>query len=200
MSLPSLLYIDADARDRSTLGFLLKGAYRFIPVSNLAQARQALAKGNIDMVLCDHQLEDGSGLEFLVELQQEYPDCFRMLLTGVATGDQIIRAINQGHIYYYFQKPLQEGELRMVLDHGMELKKLKSRNAELISSLESKNDDLEKSETLFRSLLEHVPDGILICNPEGNIVMANHGAEKIFQGQKRELTGLPVNQLFTDDL
>ena len=50
-------------------------------------------------------MPDMSGIEFLEKILILYPDCMRMIMTGISDKDAIIQAINKGNIYRYVAKP-----------------------------------------------------------------------------------------------
>lgn len=54
-------------------------------------------------------------------------------------------------------------------------------------------DALRESESLFRSLLESAPDGIVILDPHGGIMLANDQALEIFQQAHTRLIGKPFS-------
>ncbi|MGH2566594.1 MAG: PAS domain-containing protein, partial [Ginsengibacter sp.] len=67
---------------------------------------------------------------------------------------------------------------------------LKSQNI-----LEVEISQRKKSEEKFRGLLEAAPDGIVITNERGEIVLANNQTETLFGYTKQELIGKPVEML-----
>jgi PAS domain S-box-containing protein len=54
---------------------------------------------------------------------------------------------------------------------------------------------LEASEAQFRALLESEPDGLVIVNARGEIVLVNQQAETLFRYAREELLGQPVEML-----
>jgi PAS domain S-box-containing protein len=56
-------------------------------------------------------------------------------------------------------------------------------------------DALNQSEERFRLLLEAVPDGVVIADTDGRIVLVNAQAERLFGYEREELLGRPVEVL-----
>jgi PAS domain S-box-containing protein len=78
------------------------------------------------------------------------------------------------------------GEVEYILAQKKDVTHLKAmRDAKLI-------------EAKFRDLLESTPDAIIIANKMGRIVLANSQAEKVFDYERRELLGKPVELLLPD--
>ena len=61
----------------------------------------------IAIVICDHIMPDQNGIDFLIELKEDerFSKIKTILLTGLATHQDTIRAINQAHIDRYIEKP-----------------------------------------------------------------------------------------------
>ncbi|HYD94616.1 MAG TPA: PAS domain S-box protein [Noviherbaspirillum sp.] len=58
--------------------------------------------------------------------------------------------------------------------------------------------DAKLLEARFRNLLESMPDGIVMANSTGYVVLANSQAEKLFGYDSGELRGLPVEMLLPE--
>ena len=59
------------------------------------------------VVICDHVMPGKNGVDFFTDLDQDarFPQVKKLLLTGLATHTDTIKAINQAHIDYYIEKP-----------------------------------------------------------------------------------------------
>lgn len=68
----------------------------------------------------------------------------------------------------------------------------------------SQNEHAEKTDgkgdSIFRDLLESAPDGVVIVNDQGQIVMVNGMAEQLFGYHRSQLLGEPVEILIPDRL
>jgi thioredoxin reductase (NADPH) len=72
----------------------------------------------IALFLVDQRMPEVSGVQFLEEAKEMYPDAKRLLLTAYADTDAAIAAINTADIHYYLLKPWDPPEERLypVLD------------------------------------------------------------------------------------
>lgn len=61
--------------------------------------------------------------------------------------------------------------------------------------LESLSSDLERSEELYKSLMEDASDAILVIGADQSIRMVNKMAEELFGYEARELLGLPLTKM-----
>ncbi len=68
---------------------------------------------------------------------------------------------------------------------------LSAANARLVREEEA----LRRSEERFRGLLESAPDGVVVIEAQGRIVLVNQQAERIFGYTREELLGEPVEML-----
>ncbi len=69
------------------------------------------------ILICDHVMPGENGIEFLIDVHQDkrFPYSRKILLTGLATHEDTIRAINKAHIDHYIEKPWEkEALIRMV--------------------------------------------------------------------------------------
>jgi len=76
----------------------------------------------VALFLSDQRMPGMTGVEFLQEAMQLYPEAKRVLLTAYADTEAAIRAINSAKIHYYLNKPWDppEEKLYPVLDDLLE--------------------------------------------------------------------------------
>jgi len=85
------------------------------PVQALERARQI----NYDVVIADYLMPEMDGLRFLEAFREIQPDTTRVLLSGQADKDALVRAINGSEIYSYIGKPWREYALITTLSQAI---------------------------------------------------------------------------------
>ena len=95
------------------------------------KALELLESNTVHVVVSDMKMPHMSGAELLEQVAKLYPETFRVVLTGFADIDSTIKAVNQGKIHRYLQKPWDNQELMNSLEEGLERVKLKDENARL---------------------------------------------------------------------
>ena len=75
------------------------------------QAIHTLRKGDVAVLLCDLHMPVYDGTVVLKEGFDCNPDLVSILLTGQATKDGMIRALNEGHLWRILEKPWRPDEL-----------------------------------------------------------------------------------------
>jgi PAS domain S-box-containing protein len=78
------------------------------------------------------------------------------------------------------------------------LSPLKTDAGTLVSAAVRDVTERKRAEQLFRGLLEAAPDGMVIVDRKGNIVLLNAQSERLFGYSRDELIGQPIERLVPD--
>jgi signal transduction histidine kinase len=89
-----------------------------------AGLRALTDQGPFTVVVSDFQMPGMNGAEFLAQARLIAPDTVRVLLTGHASLEGAIAAVNQGSIFRFVTKPCPAPDLRRVLDDAVEQARL----------------------------------------------------------------------------
>lgn|SRR5574340_483272 len=85
------------------------------PLQALERAREA----TYDVVISDYLMPEMDGLRFLEAFRKMQPDAARILLSGRADKDVLVKAINSSEIYGYISKPWHEYTLRSTVTQAI---------------------------------------------------------------------------------
>ncbi len=100
-----VLIVDDEAAILESLEFTLSADYRVYTASSGEAGLEVLEREEIALVIADQVMPSMSGVEFLEKAIERNPDAIRMMLTGYADIGSLARAINEGRIYRYIEKP-----------------------------------------------------------------------------------------------
>jgi thioredoxin reductase (NADPH) len=128
---PAIIAVDDDAEVLSAVERDLRHryaqTYRLLRAASGASALEVLRglkKRNdpVGLLLSDQRMPEMTGVEFLSQSIELFPEAKRVLLTAYADTDAAIRAINEAKIDYYLSKPWDppEDNLYPVLDDLLE--------------------------------------------------------------------------------
>jgi len=94
------------------------------------------------VVVSDQMMPEMDGTDFLAQVRERWPDTVRILMTGYAETDTVIRAINQGSVFRFVSKPWETRELIQIVHDAMDQYRLVSEHRELTRLTEEQNREL----------------------------------------------------------
>ena len=171
---------------------LAKGGLNISVALNGESALQLIGKSKPDLVLLDVRMPGMDGYEVCEKLKQDETtkDIPIIFITALTELENIVKGFKVGGIDY-ITKPFNAEEI--ICRTASQLKLKKTRD-ELIES----QNNLAKSENLYRSIIQKVPELIFQLDTDRNIFFANHA----FSGlgyEPEELIGKPLIELIASD-
>ncbi|NQD94089.1 response regulator, partial [Pseudomonas sp. CrR25] len=152
----TLLLVDDEENILKSLRRLLRNEpYQILTASGGEQALQLLDQQPVDLVISDARMPGMDGASLLTAVQQRWPDCLRILLTGHADIGTTIKAINQGQIYRYISKPWDDDELRLIIRQALAFQNSERERERLERLTREQNQRLQE---LNASLEQRVRD------------------------------------------
>jgi two-component system, probable response regulator PhcQ len=118
-----------------------------------AAAQELLARHPVDVVISDEQMPGMSGSVFLSLVRRQFPNAIRIILSGQATLEAAVRAINEGEVYRFFLKPCDPSDLAFTIHHALAHKRLEEQSRRLLR-------EFQKQASLL-ARLEHRSPGLL---------------------------------------
>ena len=139
----TLLLVDDEPNiPRSIQRALRSENYNILMANDAATALHLCEQEKIDVVVSDHRMPDVTGVELLSEIRNRYPETVRIMLSGQADLDDVIRAVNDGAVYKFLTKPWHNDTLRSVLKEAATIAQTQfgadaADNAEFANALSS---------------------------------------------------------------
>lgn len=163
-TLPTILIIDDEIRSLETLERILDEDFEVKTAISIAAARELLQREWIQVVLCDQRMPEMTGVEFLREVREQWPDVIRMIISGYTDAEDIIAGINEAGIYHYITKPWQPENLILTLKNAVKLFHLQRENEllniELRTSAVHLDADIKQKRQILKKRHQY-SDGIV---------------------------------------
>jgi CheY-like chemotaxis protein/DNA-binding transcriptional ArsR family regulator len=111
-----ILIADDDSEFREELSDLLQqGHHTVTSVPSASAATEALSHDEFDVLFSDIKVGRHSGMDLLAETRQKWPRLLVVMLTGKATVETAVRALQLG-AFDYLRKPIRAEQVNRVLD------------------------------------------------------------------------------------
>jgi len=109
---PAVLLLDDEPKVLSGLKRALrKEPYELLCATTAEEAFAILHERSIDVVISDQDMPGMTGTVFLAKVREAYPSVCRFMLTGKATLDVALQAINDDAVRQFFTKPCDPATL-----------------------------------------------------------------------------------------
>jgi two-component system response regulator HupR/HoxA len=114
----SVFYFDDEPAVLKVFEDTFGDEYDVRTASLLADARRALAERPADVVISDQAMPEITGTEFLAEVARDYPQSYRVMLTGSMVVGEVIPELSSGVVHLFVAKPWSIDEMSMALERA----------------------------------------------------------------------------------
>ncbi|MGE4498331.1 MAG: diguanylate cyclase [Deferribacterales bacterium] len=84
------------------------------------KALEMMREEAFDVVISDYKMPKMDGVEFIRRASEINPDSIRIMLTGNADLEIAVRAVNEGSVFKFLQKPCDRNILRKTVEQAVE--------------------------------------------------------------------------------
>ena len=141
----TVLCVDDEENILNSLKRLLrKESYKLMTARSGTEGLKLLEENDVNLVICDQRMPGMSGIDLMAQVNAEYPDVIRIVLTGYTDVDAITESINKGHIYKFLLKPWNDQNLKMEIRQALEQYELVQANKRLHEQVLEQNNELKK--------------------------------------------------------
>ncbi|MBZ5495704.1 MAG: response regulator [Acidobacteriia bacterium] len=170
---PTVMLVDDDANVLAGLCRALhKEPYDIVKAGSAAEALEILRARPVDVVVSDEEMPAMSGTVFLRQVREKYPDTIRFILTGRATLDNAIAAINDGGVTRFFIKPCDHLDLAASIRQGLQQRELMLAARRLLHKVKRQSAMIKQLERAYPNITKVKRDGdgaILLEDWNGDI-------------------------------
>ncbi len=162
---------EQDIRDGSER-ILTRLGCRVQKASRGDEALAILKKTSVSIVLLDLKMPGMDGMEVLKHLQEMASAPLVIVITGYATVDTAIEAMKRG-AYDFIAKPFEPDQLRIVVGRAREKLRLTQEAERLAQARQRMLFDLDTEKSRTRTIIESLPNGVVVTNAQGRVVLMN---------------------------
>jgi two-component system response regulator HupR/HoxA len=131
LRLPTVLVVDDEVRSQDAMRRTLEEDFSVLTASGADDARQQLERHEVNVILCDQRMPGLTGVLFLKEVRERWPDVVRIVISGYTDSEDIIAGINDAGIYQYILKPWVPDHLLATVRNAAEAQTLQQETARL---------------------------------------------------------------------
>ncbi len=111
----AVLLVDDEKPLLDVFSAALSPLFEITTASNAREADLILHKKPFKVVVADHLMPGGNGMNFLVRAREDYPHMQRILVTGYMKPEMLLRSVNEAALFRYLLKPVSITELVKVV-------------------------------------------------------------------------------------
>lgn len=140
----ALVVVDDEQPILTELEILLCRDYHVTAFVDPEAAEAFIDSNHVDLIICDEMMPEMRGSELLGRIHKKHPDICKIVLSGQAEKNDIVKAINEGRIYSFLFKPINRQQLLNVIEKGLENRRMKLLLEEQNRKLHDLNENLEQ--------------------------------------------------------
>jgi two-component system response regulator HupR/HoxA len=119
-----VLVIDDEVRSQEAMRRTLDEDFRILTASDTTEARGLLERHPVAVILCDQRMPGETGVQFLREARERWPEAVRIVISGYADSEDIIAGVNEAGIFQYVLKPWVPDHLLQTVKNAVEASSL----------------------------------------------------------------------------
>ena len=173
-----ILIVDDEPGVRSILREILeRQGHEVSGAANVGQARDALARHDFELVLCDINMPDESGLELLAHIRPMMPSVAVVMISVIADPEVAAQTLDLG-ASGYIPKPFDRNEIIINVASVLKRREAELENLTHREDLESlvarRSAELMESEKRYRTLVQTITEGLVSLDPSARLVFFNN--------------------------
>lgn len=177
---------------------LSKMGFTVITASQGEEGLALLAQNRVGIILLDLKMPGMDGMEVLARVRENDPQVLVIVITGFATIETAIEAMKKG-AYDFIPKPFEPDQLRIVVKRAREKIRLETEARKLEAEKQRTLADLEAEQSRIRTIIDSLPNGVLVTNPDGMVVFLNPALKNQLGLGPENGPGLSVENYIPDE-
>ena len=125
---------------------LAEEPYEVVTAQSGEEGLSLLESHSFKVIISDERMPGMDGAEFLAAAKELSPQSVRFMLTGHASIDATMKAVNNCEIYRFFTKPWNSMELKQAILSAIERYDLEDENRRLLKVVKRQSQELRALE------------------------------------------------------
>jgi diguanylate cyclase (GGDEF)-like protein/PAS domain S-box-containing protein len=182
----TVLVVDDEPQVLAAIADTLEDEYHVVVQTSPQAALRAMQdEPDLSVILSDQRMPGMSGDEFLARAGA-ISDASRVMISGYADLEGVVRAVNNGHIFGYISKPWDPRGLKLAIYKAAEHHRLLR--------------ELSEEQRLLHNLMDNIPDAIFFKDVEHRFLRINRVHAAILGVERPEdAVGRPTSDFFPPD-
>ena len=148
--------------------------------ANGVQALERARSRHYALAISDYRMPEMNGVDFLTALRTLQPDCQRIILSGYADLNALVRAVNEAAIARFIAKPWADYDLLSAVRQVLQVRELLIENRRLADLVRAQQGQISAQEAELRRL-ERLEPGITQVQwaEDGSFILEDPGDVKL---------------------
>ena len=125
---PAILLVDDEPHSLQSMRMALEDEFDCLTAGDAETAARLMEEEWVQVVICDQRMPGQTGVEFLTDIRERWPEAVRIIITGYTDPDAMAQAINAAGIHQFLTKPWHPDQLVMAARNGARLFQLAREN------------------------------------------------------------------------
>ena len=132
--LPGVLMVDDEPQACKWFQRTYAGEFRVLTATSVDEALNCLdlSDSDIQVLMTDYRMPGRHGVDLLREASRRHPGVIRVLVSAYADKDVAMQAVNEGHVEFILEKPLDEALTRRALHGAVALATARRQDRDLL--------------------------------------------------------------------
>ncbi len=188
-----LLVDDEENILRALTRLFRRQGYQILTANSGAAGLDVLKEHPVGVIISDQRMPEMTGIEFLHEVNQRYPNTMRIMLSGYSGLEAITESVNCGAVFKFLPKAGEDDLLSKNVQEAFRIYEQNVAHQQLAQQLQKHNQQLEQQHeektralqlnlsalTASQDIFEKLPILVLGIS-EDQIVVTNRRARELF--------------------
>ncbi len=177
----NILFVDDEVNVvKGIKRLFLRTDYKVFIETDCRKALEIIKENRISVLVSDMRMPEMNGVKFIKLADEIDPMVVKIILSGYSDIDDIMSAINEGHIYSYITKPWHDEGLKLLISNSCDYYEKKIREKELIAELKKKQKQLVDMNKNLEKIVEERTKEIAETNNILNLIIKGSDRETIY--------------------